>query len=122
MPAIHFETFQARYYECDAFGSLKFCNYLCWMQEAAFAASAAVGYDFSRYTEIGNLWLVRGTKIQFVRTLNYGDEVEIKTWVEDFRRFRSNRAYEFWMKNSGQLMAKATTDWVFLDPSTLKPV
>ena len=60
MPAIHYETFRVRYYECDAYGHLNNTNYLRWMQEAAFAASSAVGYDFARYNEMGHCgWCVK---------------------------------------------------------------
>ncbi len=122
MPAVHFESFTVRYHECDAFGHLKRVNCLRWMQESAFAASAAVGYDFARYDEIGQLWLVRETDIEYIAPLRYGDQVTIETWVLDFRRFRSRRAYEFRMAETGRLAVRASTDWVYLNAETLQPV
>jgi acyl-CoA thioester hydrolase len=121
MPAVHYQTFQARYYECDAYGHLNNITYLRWMQEAAFGASAAVGYDFARYDEISHLWLVRETDIEYLVPIKYGDEVEIKTWVKDFRRFRSRRMYEFTDIQTKQLAARASTDWVYLSAETLRP-
>jgi len=121
MPATHLEAFKTRYHECDAFGYLKPINLLRWMQEAAFAASAAVGYDFTRYDQIGQLWLVRETEVNFLLPLVSGDPVEIKTWVLDFRRFRSRRAYEIRNTRTGALAARASTDWVYLDAATLQP-
>ncbi len=122
MPAIHHQTFQVRYYECDAYGHLNNTNYLRWMQEAAFGASAAVGYNFARYDEIGHLWLVRETDIEYTTPLAYGDEIDIKTWVMDIRRSRSRRAYEFTNKQTCQLAARASTDWVYVNAETLRPV
>jgi acyl-CoA thioester hydrolase len=121
MPATHYETFRVRYYECDAYGHLNNTNYLRWMQEAAFAASSAVGYDFARYDAIGHLWLVRETDIEYLAPLVYGDEVQVKTWVIDFRRFLSRRAYEFSLARTGQLVARASTDWAYLDSETFQP-
>jgi acyl-CoA thioester hydrolase len=121
MGVMHYENYQARYDECDAFGFLRHCNYLRWMQETAFAASAAVGYDFARYDEIGGLWLVRETDIEYLSPIRYGDEVEVKTWVVDFQRIRSRRAYELRNTESGQLAARAWTDWIYLDSETLHP-
>jgi acyl-CoA thioester hydrolase len=121
MPAVHTETFKARFYECNPFGFLKYMNYLRWMGEAAFSASAAVGYDFSSYDRLGQLWLVRETKIDYLSQISYGNEVAIKTWVMDIRRFRSNRAYEFTKIKSGQIAARARTDWVYLHSFSLKP-
>lgn len=122
MPAVHYETFKARFYECNPFGFLKSITYLRWMAEAAFAASTAVGYDFSKYDRLGQLWLVRENQIDYQRPAKYGDEVEIKTWVMDFRRFRSKRAYQIREKRSGFLIATAETDWVYLETESLRPV
>ena len=121
MPAVHHETFRVRHYECDAYGHLNNINYLRWMQEAAFGASAAVGYDFARYDEIGYLWLVRETDIEYLMPLAYNDDVDIKTWVMDFRRLRSRRAYEFTHIKTGQLAARASTDWAYVNAETLRP-
>jgi acyl-CoA thioester hydrolase len=121
MPATHHETFRVRYYECDAYGHLSNTNYLRWMQEAAFAASSAVGYDFARYDEIGYLWLVRETDIEYLAPLTYGDEVQVKTWVMDFRRFLSRRAYEFTHLRTGQISARASTDWAYVKAEPLQP-
>ena len=121
MPATHTETFRVRYYECDAYGHLNNTNYLRWMQEAAFAASSAVGYDLARYDQIGHLWLVRETDIEYLAPLAYEDEVQVKTWVMDFRRFLSRRAYEFTLLRSGQLVARASTDWAYVNADTLRP-
>lgn len=121
MPAIHHQTFKVRYYECDAYGHLNNTNYLRWMQEAAFGASTAVGYSIKKYDEIGHLWLVRETDIEYITPVAYEDEVEIKTWVMDLRRSRSRRAYEFTNKRTSQLAARASTDWVYLNAETLRP-
>jgi acyl-CoA thioester hydrolase len=92
------------------------------MQEAAFDASAAVGYDLERYRAMGRLWLVRETDITYLRPLRYGDTVIIKTWVADFRRVRSRRMYELRVAGNNEVAATAATDWVFLDQETLQPV
>ncbi len=121
MPVIHHETFPVRYWECNALGHLSSTNYFRWMQEAAFGASAAVGYDWARYREMGYVWLVRETDIEYLTPLKYGDSADIRTWVLDFRRFRSRRAYEFTSARTGQLAARAVTDWVYVKADTLQP-
>ena len=122
MPLTHVRTFRVRHYECDAYGHVNYANYLRYMQEAAFDATAAAGYDLARYEAMGRHWLVRETDIEYLRPLRYGDSVQVKTWVADFRRIRSLRAYEFRLAGSGELVARAHTDWVFLDSATWRPV
>lgn len=115
MPLIHTRPFRIRAYECDAYGHLYNANYLRLMQETAFDASAAAGYDLARYDAMQRTWLIRETEIEYILPLRYNDEVEIKTWVADFRRASSRRRYEFWKKDSNELAARAYTDWVFID-------
>jgi acyl-CoA thioester hydrolase len=112
MPIVHHETFPVRYWECNPVGHLSSTNYFRWMQEAAFGASAAVGYDWARYREMGYVYL---------KPLRYGDRVDLATWVMDFRRYRSRRAYEFTSLETRQPAATAVTDWVYVDARTLQP-
>src|SRR5512143_921083 len=121
MPITNTTRFRVRYVECDAYGHVNNANYLRYMQEAAFNASAAVGYDVKRYDELGQYWLVRETEIEYFKPLMYGDEFEIVTWVADFRRVRSRRKYEFRKPGSDGLLARGMTDWVYLDLVTQRP-
>jgi len=122
MPLIHQRMFRVRHYECGAYGHVDHANYLRYMQEAAMDASAAAGYDLARYAEIKRQWLIRETSIRCRRPLTYGDVVVVKTWVEDFRRVRSRRAYELRHLQSGEIVAEARTDWIYLDTETQRPV
>ena len=122
MPVIHERTFKVRHYECDAYGHVNHANYVRYMQEAAFDATAAAGYDLPRYEAMERMWLVRHTDVTYLSSLTYGDSVIVKTWVVDFRRVRSRRAYELRLASSGEIVARAMTDWVFLDRQTLRPV
>jgi acyl-CoA thioester hydrolase len=70
---------------------------------------------------MGHHWLIRETEIEYLRPLHYDDTVEVKTWVADFRRVRSRRAYEFRNAASGKLVSQAMTDWVYLDSAAERP-
>jgi acyl-CoA thioester hydrolase len=121
MPLTHTSTFRVRYYECDAYGHLNNTNYLRYMQEAAFDASAAAGYDMERYQAMGRLWLVRQSEIEYLLPVFHNQTVEVRTWVADIRRATSRRRYEFRLAGSGELVAKAHSDWVYLDSTTYRP-
>jgi len=113
-------NFRVRFYECDAYGHMHNTTYLRYMQEAAFDASAAVGYDMARYDALGHYWLIRETAIEYLLPLRYGDSVDVTTWIEDFRRVRSLRVYEFRQSGGSALVARATTDWVYVNWATGK--
>src|SRR5512134_788352 len=111
MPLIHSRTFRVRYYECDAYGHVNNANYLRYMQETAFDASASAGFGVQAYSEMGRLWLAHETGIEYLQPVRYNDTVEVTTWVADFRNVTSRRKYEF--RRDGELVAQAYTDWVF---------
>jgi acyl-CoA thioester hydrolase len=121
MPLIHTRTFRVRHYECDWYGHLNNANYLRYMQETAMDASAAAGYDFERYAELGHHWLIRETEIEYLRPVRYNDRVDVRTWVADFQRVRSRRSYRFYLANTEELVARAETDWVYVESQTAKP-
>lgn len=122
MPPVSTTLFKVRHYECDAYGHLNNANYLRYMEEAAFDASAAVGYDRARYQALGRLWLARETEIEYLRPARYGDTLAVRTWVEDFRRVRSRRRYEFYLLPADELVAQASTDWVYLEAAAQRPL
>lgn len=117
----HSRNFRIRHYECDALGHLNNANYVRYMQETAFDASAAAGFDQEKYDQLGHYWLIRETDIEYLKPVGYGDTATVKTWVIDFHRVRSRRAYEFSLSGSGEKVARAITDWVYLDSTTSKP-
>lgn len=121
MPLTHTRTFRVRFYECDPYGHLNHSNYVRYMQETAFDASAAAGYDTVRYAAMGRYWLVHDTEVEYLSSLRYGDTVEVKTWVVDFRHVRSLRAYELSRAGTDEVVARGTSDWVFMDTVAGRP-
>ncbi len=121
MPLIHERTFRVRHYECDAYGHVNNANYLRYMQEAALDAAAAAGYDLARHVELGTGWLVRDIDVEYFSPLRYGESVVVKTWVMDLRRVRSRRVYELRRAGTDELVARGTTDWVYVNTATGQP-
>jgi acyl-CoA thioester hydrolase len=119
MPLTHTRPFRVRHYECDAYGHLNNAQYLRYMQETAFDASEEAGYDMEYYERRGQHWLIRNTEIEYLSALHYNDLIQVKTWVADFRRSTSRRMYEF--HRDEELVARAYTDWVYLDQVIGRP-
>ena len=121
MPRTFNRPFQVRQYECDAYSHLHNSNYVRYMQEAAFEASSDAGYDLARYNAIGHHWIIRESEIEYLKPVFYNENVEVKTWISDFRRVTSRRAYEFYRQPENELVAKAYSDWVYLNSQTGLP-
>lgn len=117
----HITPFTVRHYECDAYGHLNNAVYLQYMQEAAINASRAHGLDRSEYAKMGRVWLIRASEVEYLLAAHAGDRIEVHTWVAGYRRLSSRREYEFRRSNDGSIIARGSSDWVFLDSETLRP-
>lgn len=105
--------------DVDAFGEVRNVSLLRLLQEAATRASTDAGFDASYYDRTGLMWLVRRTSIALMSPARYGDDLTVRTWIGDFRRVRSQREYE--VRADDRIIARAFSDWVFVDRTTGRP-
>lgn len=105
----------------DKNGHVNNVHYVQWMQDAATRHYDSQGGIPITQT-LGATWVVRAHTIEYLRPAFVGDEIEIRTWVANFRRVRSLRRYEFIRKQDGVQLAKGETDWVFVDAKTGRPM
>lgn len=107
--------------ELDAYGALKTAAQVRLLQLAAARATAAAGFDGKWYDDNGVTWVVRYTHLETLEDTRHDDDLRIRTWVSDFRRVRSWRRYEIRRARDGAVLARARTDWVFVDVATSAP-
>jgi acyl-CoA thioesterase FadM len=114
-------TFDVRGYELGDDGRIGHVVFLQWFEEAAIRASASAGYGMAEYDAIHGAWVMRDMDVEFVASPRYGEQVEIQTWVSDFRRVRSHREYHARRLGDGAPLAHGRAEWVFIDTKTLMP-
>jgi acyl-CoA thioester hydrolase len=103
----------------DENGHVNNVAYVQWMQDIAVEHYSSIGGIEAQGPD--STWVVREHKIEYLLPAFEGDELEIKTWVENIRRVRSLRKYEFTRKSDGKMLVKGETDWVFVDVKTGSP-
>jgi acyl-CoA thioester hydrolase len=104
----------------DENGHVNNVAYVQWMQDIAVEHYTAIG-GISPTQHIGATWVVREHKIEYHLPAFVNEEIEVRTWVENIRRVRSLRKYEFVRKSDGKILVKGETDWVFVDAKTGAP-
>jgi YbgC/YbaW family acyl-CoA thioester hydrolase len=107
------------HHELDAFGRVYPAAYLRHLAAIAVDASTAAGFDARWYAGAGVHWLVRRTTFALHAPATAGTELVVRTWVEDFRRVRSQRGYDV-RKVDGTPVLDAVTDWVLVESATGK--
>ena len=85
-----------------------------WRQDVAILHWESRGGGEMQHREQAT-WVARSHHIEYLRPAQLGERITIRTWVENVRRVRSLRRYEFLRHVDGQLLAKGETDWVFVD-------
>jgi acyl-CoA thioester hydrolase len=119
--SVYAKTFLIPRSAIDENGHVNNVTYVQWMQDIAVEHYEAIG-GVNPMQLIGATWVVREHKVEYLLPAFAGDEIEIRTWVENVRRVRSLRKYEFVSKLDGKTLVKGETDWVFVDAKTGRPV
>jgi len=104
----------------DENGHVNNVAYVQWMQDIAVEHYESIG-GTNPMQLAGATWVVREHKVEYLLPAFAGEEIEIKTWVENIRRVRSLRKYEFIRRADGKVLVRGETDWVFVDVKTGAP-
>lgn len=105
----------------DLNGHVNNLEYLKWMQEIAMAHSAARGWNWDRYRQEGSSWVVRSHSIEYLRPSHAGDDLLLLTWIGGFSHRSSPRHYLLLRADDHRPLARAKTEWVYVDAGTGRP-
>ncbi len=121
MPAVYEHPHVVADREIDGLGHANNLAYIAWMLEAAVAHSDAQGWTADRYRREGVSWVVRSHHIDYLNPARAGDAIRVRTWVADMKSATSLRRTEILRASDGALLARASTDWAFIDLATGAP-
>jgi acyl-CoA thioester hydrolase len=107
--------------EIDEQGHANNVVYVAWMQAAAVAHSAALGWTAERYRGLGTGWVARSHTIEYLRPALAGDEIIVQTHVANMKKVTSTRVYRIIRRADHELLARAETNWAFVNFATGKP-
>lgn len=111
-------AFRVRYEECGPGGTVHTAVYMRYLQDLAFAHSAALGYPLAWYQTHHLFWLVRRVRLIVHAPARYGDELRATTVVVGMRRVMARRRNAI-RAAGGELVASAVVDWIFTEDGTV---
>ena len=120
LSSVHSKTITIPQTAIDENGHVNNVAYVQWMQDIAVEHYESIG-GTNPMQLVGATWVVREHKIEYLLPAFAGEVIEIRTWVENIRRVRSLRKYEFVRKSDAKIVVKGETDWVFVDVKTGAP-
>ncbi len=105
----------------DENGHVNNVEYVRWMQDVAVMHSEAQGFGLEQYRNLGTTWVVRSHNIEYLGAAFRGDGITVLTWVSTMGRSQSLRKYKFLREADGKVLARAETNWVYLNSATGRP-
>jgi acyl-CoA thioester hydrolase len=106
--------FQVRSFELDGWREVPTRMLAAYMEQAAWEASAALGFTQAKYQELGTAWIVRRLTLARLGPIAYEDVLTVDTFISNIKQVRSNRDYEI-RGSDGQPVAAGRGDWVYID-------
>ncbi|HLO28969.1 MAG TPA: acyl-CoA thioesterase [Anaerolineales bacterium] len=120
LSSVYSKAFSIPQTAIDENGHVNNVAYVQWMQDIAVEHYEAIG-GINPMREAGAMWVVREHRIEYLLPAFAGEAIEVRTWVENVRRVRSLRKYEFVRQSDGKVLVRGETDWVFVDVETGAP-
>jgi len=112
---------RVRHYEMDALGHVNNAIYLHYLEQAAWEHSESLGITLDRYTGLGGVFIMRKLEIDYLHPAVAGDTLEIATWVHAMHGARAFRKYQITNTRSGQVVARATALWAWIERASGRP-
>ena len=106
----------------DQLGHVNNVEYVRWMQDAAVAHISSLGWSTETHMENGIIWVAHSHLIRYHQPAMDQDVLTLRTWVENFRKVRSLRKYQFIRESDEALLASAETDWALLSLENRRPL
>ncbi|MEM8987922.1 MAG: thioesterase family protein [Pseudomonadota bacterium] len=108
--------------DIDDYGHANNAAYVKWMNDCAWAHSAALGFDFTAYEQYGCGFVVMRHRIDYLGAAFQGDDLTVATWViENDGRLRCARAFEITRGPDGARLLLAMTSFACVDLKTGAP-
>ena len=128
-PSMFSFTFSVPDSVIDENGHVNNVAFVEWMQDAAIRhgqqrMAGYNGYNLNTAFVLNEsaAFVVREHRIEYLLPVFQGDEIEVRTWLNEARRVRLHRRYEFIRKSDERVVAKGETDWVYVDMKTGRPI
>ncbi|MGF1617887.1 MAG: acyl-CoA thioesterase [Acidimicrobiia bacterium] len=86
---VHETSLKVRFYELDPYDHVNHTNYFSYFETARIEYLTDMGWGLDVLKENGWQFVVVELRARFVAAARYGQELVIRTWVEDVGRVRS---------------------------------
>lgn len=117
----HEVKIRVRYAETDQMGYVYYGNYATYFEVARVEAFRALGFPYKKLEDLGIGMPVLSLNVNYRQPAKYDDLLTIKVTIPEKPRARIKFDYEV-TNESGRLINTGTTELVFINMDTGRPV
>lgn len=110
---------EVRYIETDRMGHVHHANYIAWFELARTRLCVELAVPYAGIEESGYLLLVTGVEVRYRQPADYGDVVQVTTWIERLQSRGMRFAYE--VRRGDDLLATGATEHVWVGNESRRP-
>jgi len=108
-------TFPVRYAESDQMGIVHHASYVVWMEEGRSQYIRAQGFGYEQIEREGAFLAVSEVTVRYLAPARYGDNVTVRTWVEELRSRALTFGYEIVNAESRTRLATGQVKLIWID-------
>ncbi|MCP3031300.1 acyl-CoA thioesterase [Halobacillus sp. A1] len=112
---------KVRYQETDMMGVVYHANYLVWFEMGRTSLIEDLGFKYHEIEKQGVVSPVVDASVSFKQPVRYGDDVYVKTWVEDYDGLRITYGYQVYHAD-GKVAVEGETKHVIVKKESFRPV
>ena len=112
---------KVNYYETDCMGIVHHSNYIRFFEEARLDLMAQNGMSYRNIEEMGIIIPVTFVECEYVRPLQYDDDIRIESRFAKYHGLKLEVSYEIYHEGTQQLSNRGRTGHCFLD-CDMKPL
>lgn len=105
----------------DVLGHVNNVMYIQWMQDVAEAHIEALGLGLAQYLELKHAMVAVEHHVQYRRAALEGEEVILRTWLDDINALYSFRQYAFYRPKDQSILFVGNTKWACIEIATGRP-
>ena len=105
----------------DVLGHVNNVMYIQWMQDVASAHIEALGLGLAQYLELKHAMVAVEHHVQYRKAALEGEEVILRTWLDDINALYSFRQYAFYRPKDQSILFVGNTKWACIEIASGRP-
>lgn len=111
---------KVRYVETDKMGIVHHSNYYIWFEASRDEFIEKIGLSYKQIEDMNIMMPLIETSCKYIEAAKYGDEVLIKTFINELSGAKVIINYEVLNTSNSRLLAKGSTTQVFVNSTDFK--